>query len=186
MDGYLGVVEAHFPWGVFVLVCPCAVEGVQDRGQVWGGGRAGFFTADHMPPSVVPEASSIWLRYVGARHGGCDSFKPLAVVPNFNCGIAVVEAMELVGFLPRLPGKSLRELPSGKAVITNNIIVPPVGKDALSVGGTQYIPSFPSACCGVVQDTGAERLLQNSSVIAICLSWSSFERWKWWKSVECG
>ncbi len=43
-----------------------------------------------------------------------------------------------------------------KAVVTNNIVVPPVGTDASSLGGTQYTPSFPSACCGVVCNTEAE------------------------------
>jgi hypothetical protein len=28
LDGSLGVVEARFPWGVFVLVRPCAAEGL--------------------------------------------------------------------------------------------------------------------------------------------------------------
>jgi hypothetical protein len=36
LDGSLVVVGACFPWGVFVLVCPCAAEGVQDRNQVRG------------------------------------------------------------------------------------------------------------------------------------------------------
>jgi hypothetical protein len=31
LDGSLPVVGACFPWGVFVLVYPCAAEGVQDR-----------------------------------------------------------------------------------------------------------------------------------------------------------
>ncbi len=95
-------------------------------------------------------------RYMGTCHGGHNGCKPLAVIPNFNHGIAVVKATELVGFVPRLPGKSLCEQPSGKAVIMNNIVVPPVGKDALSVGGTQYTLLFPSAHRGVVRDTGAE------------------------------
>ncbi len=77
------------------------------------------------------------------------------MVPNFACGIAVGKAMELVGFAPQLTSKSLCEQASGKALVTNNIVVLPVGKDASSPGGTQYTPLFPSACCGVVHDTGA-------------------------------
>jgi hypothetical protein len=38
----------------------------------------------------------------------------------------------------------------------NDIVVPPVGKDALSVGGTQYSPCFPSEHHGVVCNNGAE------------------------------
>ncbi len=95
-------------------------------------------------------------RYVGTHHGGHNGCKPLAGVPNSARGIAVSEATELVGFVPRLPGKSLREPPSGKAIVMNNIVVPPVGKDASSLGGTQYPPSFTSACRGVVRNTGAE------------------------------
>ncbi len=37
--GSLAVVGVCFPWGVFVLVRPCAAEGVRDRNQVWGVGR---------------------------------------------------------------------------------------------------------------------------------------------------
>ncbi len=62
---------------------------------------------------------------------------------------------ELVGFVPQLPGKSLHEQASGKAVVANNIIVPSVGKDALSLGGSQYTPMFPSARRGIVRDSGA-------------------------------
>jgi hypothetical protein len=54
-------------------------------------------------------------RYVGTHHVGHDSCKLLAVVPNSAGGIAVGKATELVGFVPRLPGKSLCEQPSGKA-----------------------------------------------------------------------
>ncbi len=61
-----------------------------------------------------------------------------------------------MGFVPQLPGKSLCEQPSGKAVIANNIVVTPVGKDALFIGGTRFTPLFPSACCGVVCNSGAE------------------------------
>jgi hypothetical protein len=31
LDGSLGVVEARFSWGMFVLVGPCAAKGVQDK-----------------------------------------------------------------------------------------------------------------------------------------------------------
>ncbi len=93
---------------------------------------------------------------MGTHHGGRDGCKPLAVVPNSACGIVVGKATELVGFVPRLPGKSLREWPSGNTAVANNIVVPPVGKDALSLGGTQYTPSFFSARQGVVCNTGAE------------------------------
>ena len=61
------------------------------------------------------------------------------MVPNSACRIAVGKATELVGFVPQLPGKSLHEQASGKAAVANNIIVPPVGKDALSLDGSQYI-----------------------------------------------
>jgi hypothetical protein len=39
LDRSLAVVGARFPWGVFVLVRPCAAEGVQDRDQVRRGGE---------------------------------------------------------------------------------------------------------------------------------------------------
>ena len=65
LDGSLGVVEACFPWGMFVLVRPCAAEGVRDRDQVQGGGGAVFFTAGWTPLSVVPGASSIWMKVHG-------------------------------------------------------------------------------------------------------------------------
>jgi hypothetical protein len=59
-DRSLGFVEAHFPWGVFVRVRPCAAEGVQDRDRVRGGGGAGFFAAGWTPSLIVPGVSSIW------------------------------------------------------------------------------------------------------------------------------
>jgi hypothetical protein len=64
--------------------------------------------------------------------------------------------MELVGFVPQLPGKSLCEQPSGEAVVAINIVVPLVGKNALSLGGIQYTTLFPSVRHGVVCNTGAE------------------------------
>ncbi len=39
-SGSLAVVGVRFPWGVFVLVHPCAAKGVQDRDRVWEGGRS--------------------------------------------------------------------------------------------------------------------------------------------------
>jgi hypothetical protein len=71
-------------------------------------------------------------------------------------GIAVGKATKPVGFVDQLPGKSLCEQPSGKAIVANNIIVPPVGKDALSLGNPQYTPLFPSACCMIDPNNGAE------------------------------
>ncbi len=76
-------------------------------------------------------------RYVGTHHVGHESQGPLAVVPNSTCSIAVGKATKLVVFVHQLPGKSLREPPSGEAVVTNNIVVSPVGKDALSLGDSQ-------------------------------------------------
>ena len=59
-------------------------------------------------------------------------------------------------FFDRLPGKSLCEQPSGKAVVANNIAVPSVGKDALSLGNPQYTPLFSLACSVIDPNTGAE------------------------------
>jgi hypothetical protein len=73
---------------------------------------------------------------VTTHHVGHNGCKLLDVVPNSARGIAVGKATELVGFVHQLPGKSLRERPFGKAVVANNIVVLPVGKDALSLGGT--------------------------------------------------
>jgi hypothetical protein len=93
---------------------------------------------------------------MGTHHVGPNSCKPLAVIPTSTCGIAVGKATKLVGFVPRLPGKSLCEQPSGKAVVANNIVVPPVGKDASFLGNTQYTSLFPSDCHVIVPNTGAE------------------------------
>ena len=95
---------------------------------------------------------------MGTHHGGHDSCKLLAVVPNSACGIAVGKATKLVGFVHQLPGKSLCEQPSGKAVVANNIAVPPVGKDALSLSNTQFTPLCPSAWRVINPNTGAEVL----------------------------
>jgi hypothetical protein len=95
-------------------------------------------------------------RYVGTHHVDHDGCKSLAVIPNSACGTTVGRATEQVMFVPRLPGKSLCEQPSSKAVVANNIVVPPVGKDVLSLSGTQCTPLFPSAGGGVVLNTGAE------------------------------
>ncbi len=95
-------------------------------------------------------------RYVGTHHVGCDGHKLLALVPNSAWGIAVGKATKLVGFFDRLPGKSLCEQPSGKAVVANNIAVPSVGKDALSLGNPQYTPLYSLACCVINPNTGAE------------------------------
>jgi hypothetical protein len=116
---------------------------------------------------------------VDTHHGGRNSRKPLAVVPNTTCGIAVGKAMELVGFVPQLLGKNLREQPSGEAGDTKNIVAPPVGKDALSLGGTQYTTLLLSAFCGVIHNTGARGSCKMLPSLPFCLSWSSFERWKW-------
>jgi hypothetical protein len=93
---------------------------------------------------------------MGTHRVGRNGHGPLAVVPNSTCGITVGEATKLVGFVHQLPGKSLREPPSGEAVVLNNIVVSPVGKDALSFGNSQYSPLFPSARCVMVPNTGAE------------------------------
>ncbi len=93
---------------------------------------------------------------MGTHHVGHNGCKPLAVVPNSTHSIAVGKATELVGFVHGLPGKSLCEQPSGKVVAANNIVVPPVGKDALSLANTQDTPLFPSACCVIDLDTGVE------------------------------
>ncbi len=93
---------------------------------------------------------------MGTHHVGRDGHGLLAVVPNSPCGIAVGKATKLVGFVHQLPGKSLREPPSGEAVVANNIIVSPVGKDASSLIDSRYSPLFPSACRVIVPDTGAE------------------------------
>jgi hypothetical protein len=37
LDGSLAVFGARFPWGVFILVHPCAAEGARDPNQVGGG-----------------------------------------------------------------------------------------------------------------------------------------------------
>ncbi len=78
------------------------------------------------------------------------------MVPNSAHGIAVAKAAELLGFVNQLPGKSFCEQPSGKAIVTINIKVAPVGKDALSRGDPQYTPLFPSACHMIDPDTGAK------------------------------
>jgi hypothetical protein len=93
---------------------------------------------------------------VGTHHAGRNGCKLLDVVSNAAHGIAVGKATELVGFVPPLPGKSVCEQLSSKVVVTNNIVVPPVGKDASSLSDTQYTPLFPSARCGIVPEKGAE------------------------------
>jgi hypothetical protein len=94
---------------------------------------------------------------MGTHHVGRNGRGPLAVVPNSASSIAVGKATKLVGFVHQLPGKSLCEPPSGKAILANNILVSPVGKDALSLGNSQYSPLFPSAHPMIVPDTlGAE------------------------------
>ncbi len=122
---------------------------------------------------------------MGTHHVGHYSPKPLDVVPNSAHGITVGKATKLVGFFNRLPGKSLLEQPSGKAVVVNNIVVPPVGKDATSLGNNQNTPLFPSACRVIDPGTGAEAhakhfhcccfvchgLLQKVEMVEICGVW---------------
>jgi hypothetical protein len=156
LDGSLGVVGVHYSWGVFVLVRPCAAEGLRDHNQVQGGEELASSLQVVRRHRSCQGQAPYGKRYVGTQHRRCNGCELLAVVPNFAHGITVVKAMELVGFFPRLPGKRLCEQPSGEAVIANNIVVPPVDKDALSLDCTQYLPLFPSACHGVVCNTGAE------------------------------
>ncbi len=54
LDGSLAVVGGCFPWGKFVLVHPCAAEGVWECDQVRGGAGAGFFAAVWMLLLVMP------------------------------------------------------------------------------------------------------------------------------------
>jgi hypothetical protein len=147
---------ACFPWGVFILVHPCAAEGVQDRDQVQGGGGLASSLQVKRRYRLCQGQDPYGQRYMGTHHVGCNGRKLLAVVPNSACSINVGEATKLVGFVHQLPGKSLCEQPSGKAVVANNIAVPPVGKDALSLSNTQFTPLFPSACHVIVPKTGAE------------------------------
>jgi hypothetical protein len=58
-------------------------------------------------------------RYMATHHVGHDGRKLLAVVPNSTCSIVVGRATKLVGFVDQLPGKSLREQPSNKAIVKN-------------------------------------------------------------------
>jgi hypothetical protein len=82
LDRSLAVVGAHFPWGVFVLVCACAAEGVQDRNQVRGGEELTFLLQVKCHRWLCQRRDPYGQRYVGTHHVGCNSRGPLAVVPN--------------------------------------------------------------------------------------------------------
>jgi hypothetical protein len=143
---------------------------------VWGGEELASLLQVECRRRSFQGQDSYGQRYVATHHVGNDGRKLLAVVPNSTCSIVVGKATKLVGFSDQLPGKSLCEQPPGKAIVKNNIVVPPVDKDALSLSNPQYTPLFPSACCMIDPDTGAEAPAKMLPLSLFCLSWSSFKR----------